>query len=167
MPKLTIKKAPPPSKAPMMPPSAVQDFAGKGLAVALAELANERGMHVRDVLECPDRLTEAGLPPKDRIAPWVRKLAHEINRNACDGCLQRLRESHAAGWGPPPEPTMIQVQARVQQVEATEAEVKAQAQRAMARSETRRTRETMTPEEIAEQRQPVVPVAPSRRAVEF
>lgn len=70
------------------------ELAAKGLALAIAELAEARGMHVPDLLGFPDILKEAGLPEK--VERWVGMLAHQLNRNAVDGMLFR------ANWRPAP-----------------------------------------------------------------
>lgn len=70
------------------------DLAAKGIALALAELADQKGMHVPDLLGFPEILREAGLPEK--VERWVGLLAHQLNRNMVDGMLFR------ANWRPAP-----------------------------------------------------------------
>ena len=63
------------------------DFATLGMSVALADLAEARGMNVSDVLTLPERLTEAGLPI---IIPHsVAARATKMQRDVADGMLWR------------------------------------------------------------------------------
>lgn len=63
------------------------DFAKWGQAIVLSQLAEAKGMHVKDVAGFPHFLLEVGLPEK--IEHWIIDQAHKLNRNAIDASLWR------------------------------------------------------------------------------
>lgn len=62
-------------------------IAANGLAVALADLAEAKGMTIEGVSDCPHFLAEAGLPEK--IGPTLGHAAHRIYRDRIDAVMWR------------------------------------------------------------------------------
>jgi hypothetical protein len=58
-----------------------------GISLAIADLADAKGLSVEDVVTMPHVLEAAGLPHP--IAPAVARRAHQLYRNAVDGMLWR------------------------------------------------------------------------------
>jgi hypothetical protein len=79
---------PKPLKKPAtVAPAPATDFAAQGLALALADLAQAKGLTVAGVCELPDALSAAGLPVP--VPPHVAHAAHKIDRDRIDGMLWR------------------------------------------------------------------------------
>lgn len=75
-----------PSSLPVVETSTI-DFVTLGMSVALADLANARGMNVSDVITLPERLASAGLPIDIHGAIIAR--AVKIQRDEIDAMLWR------------------------------------------------------------------------------
>lgn len=101
-------KAPPPAKAG---PSKV-DFAQRGMALALSDLADERGMYVYDVAKFAHILRAAGLP--DKLPHAVVMEAGRLARDRLDAILWRCK------WYPNKPPELTWEQARGKETAAEE-----------------------------------------------
>lgn len=93
------------------------DFATAGMAVALADLAQQLGMAVADVAKFSNHVTGAGLPFP--VPHHIAYAAHRIDRDRIDGMLWRC---HGRGVSEPiPQVTRQQATKQIESINHTRA----------------------------------------------
>lgn len=120
--KSTRKATTPTQQPPPRPDNQLERLSLLGAAVALADLAEAKGMTVDGVSSFPTLLTEAGLPEK--IGPTLGHAAHRIYRDRIDAMLFRcnrpINQSAPVLSRPEAEAAIVKVEKAIAVTKATE-----------------------------------------------